>query len=538
MILSPTKKTVNGGIYGRQIMNNTNSHFTELMITKDASNNADFIFGIDMNRLFTDNSAYSNLIDGMTDKAKMQIAANSKIMAFNITRRQVKRDLSLSYLSSPLIPCVFSDETIPYLVINSINSMREVPISLPASSSGIRYFTTSDNNLSNQTAGTYQYELYISFVDGFAPTMDALLKRLYAASNTISKYLALLDIPSNYNLETDSVNMAMNSSDIQKISKAYVDALSYFKKLSNPSKAQRRASSLIAFPNASKKSIGTFQKRLDAITSKVQEIAFQTGTSVSPSSVANKSANSNSTSPPIVEINHSFNNTISVECRDDRYIDYFNGANSLNRGAGINTYLYEKVKNSKPKTIYLETPMTLMEMFASRGVTFKEHPLTMDAPTETAASGAEVDAESFNGNDVERYIGMSAVSAGDLLRDNLSPLDLSTVTLETDASTLGAAAMDAKLSSALSSFSPKPPSGGKEKAPKKRNLPQASDEDAVKIMVLAGINLGDSSVPMPMSPEWKPLEEVSAPASGEMVLCMQDAGSAEVVNRFFIMRAK
>ena len=149
--------------------------------------------------------------------------------------------------------------------------------------------------------------------------------------------------------------------------------------------------------------------------------------------------------------------------------------------------------------------MTLMEMFASRGVTFKEHPLTMDAPTETAASGAEVDAESFNGNDVERYIGMSAVSAGDLLRDNLSPLDLSTVTLETDASTLGAAAMDAKLSSALSSFSPKPPSGGKEKAPKKRNLPQVSDEDAVKIMVLAGINLSDSSVPMPMSPEWKPL---------------------------------
>ena len=505
----------------------TNSHFTDLMVTKDTFNNADFIFGIDMNRLFTDNSAYSNLIDGMTDIAKMQIAANSKITAFNITRRQVKRDLSLSYLSSPLMPCVFNEDVVSQPVVSSMDSMREIPISLPASSSGIRYLTASDNDLSNQTAGTYQYELYISFVDGFAPTMDAMLKRLYSASNIISKYLALLDIPGNYDSETDSTRMAMRDSDIQKISKSYVDALSYFNKIKNPTLRQNRASSLINSSTAAKSSIAIFQKRLDAITSKVQEIAFKTGTSVSPSSVANKSANSNSTSPPIVEINHSFNNTISVECRDDRYIDYFNGANSLNRGAGINTYLYEKVKNSTPKTIYLETPMTLMEMFASRGVTFKERP-SFVAPTETAATGESK-------TNAENYIGQSADKAAALNRDILSPLDLSTVPLETDVSDLGAAAEAA--AAALSSFPSKPASGGKERAPRQRNLPQASDEDAVKIMVLAGINLGDSSVPMPMSPEWKPLEEVSAPASGEMVLCMQDAGSAEVVKQFFLMRA-
>lgn len=112
----------------------TNSHFTDLMVTKDTFNNADFIFGIDMNRLFTDNSAYSNLIDGMTDIAKMQIAANSKIMAFNITRRQVKRDLSLSYLNSPLMPCVFNEDVVSQPVVSSMDSMREILISLPASS--------------------------------------------------------------------------------------------------------------------------------------------------------------------------------------------------------------------------------------------------------------------------------------------------------------------------------------------------------------------------------------------------------------------
>jgi len=501
------------------------------MITKDASYNADFIFGIDMDNLFIDNSAYSALIEGMTNVAKIQIAANSKILAFNITRHRVKRDLSLSCLGSPLIPYVFSDETVPYSVIDSMKSLREIPISVSGQPSGMRYLTASDNDLSNQTAGTYQYELYISFVDGFSPTMDALLKRLYSASNFISKYLALLDIPGNYNLETDSVTMRVKRSDIQRISKSYVDALSYFNKIKNTSKAQRRASSLISPRTAAKSSIAIFQKRLDAITSKVQEIAFQTGTSVSPSSVANKPANSNSTSPPIVEINHSFNNTISVECRDNRYIDYFNGVNSINRGAGINTYLYGKVKNSTPETTYLEAPMSLLEMFAHRGVTFKETPLTIDS--DNAARGLGVDTESFNGNDVETYIGKSASAVGGLLRDDLSPLDLSTETLETDVSTLGVGAVSAGMSSKLAGS----PSqrGGKQGNLNRRQEP---DTEIGRTMVLAGIDISDSSVPMPMSLEWKPLEEVVAPTSGAIALCMQDAGSAEVINRFFLMRAK
>jgi len=508
-------------------MNISNSHFTELMITKDASNNADFIFGIDMNKLFTDNSAYSNLIDGMTTAAKEQIAANSKILAFNMTRRQVKRDLSLGRLGSPLIPCVFSDETIPFPVVDSINSMRDVLISVSGQPSGMRYLTSSDNDLSNQTAGTYQYELYISFVDGFAPTMDALLKRLYAASNSISKYLAMLDIPNNYNSETDRVAMVVDSSDIEKISKAYVDALSYFNKLKDTSKAQSRASTLMAFPNASKKSIGTFQKRLDAITNKVQEIAFQTGTSVSPSSVANSPANSNATTPPIIEINHSFNNTISVECRDNKYIDYFKEVPARN-DVGINTYLYGKVKNSTPKTTYLEPPMSLLEMFASRGVTFKETPLTINTAAATRDLG--VDAESFGGEDVEKYIGKSASAVGGLLRDDLSPLDLSTETLETDASTLSAGTTSASISSKLQGNSNTPPDGSAGGGLSQ----QITDVETGRTMVLAGIELGDGDTPMPMSLRWEPL---STPPNAP-VLCKQEVGSAEVINRFFITRAQ
>ena len=61
-------------------MKKSNSHFSDLMITKDASGNADFIFGVDMDRMAIDNSAYSALLSDMTDVAKRQIAANSEIL--------------------------------------------------------------------------------------------------------------------------------------------------------------------------------------------------------------------------------------------------------------------------------------------------------------------------------------------------------------------------------------------------------------------------------------------------------------------------
>ena len=35
-------------------MKKSNSHFSDLMITKDTSGNADFIFGVDMDRMVID----------------------------------------------------------------------------------------------------------------------------------------------------------------------------------------------------------------------------------------------------------------------------------------------------------------------------------------------------------------------------------------------------------------------------------------------------------------------------------------------------
>ena len=242
-------------------MTKSNSHFTDLMITKDPLGNADFIFGVDMDRMVIDNSAYSALIADMTDVAKRQIAANSEIMSFNMTRRQVKKGLSLNSLGSPMMPEVFSDETISHPVLGSMGEMKEVPITVSGGSSGIKYLTASDIGLAEQTAGTYQYELSISLVDGFIPTINKLLKRLYRANNDVDNYLALLNIPDNYDSKMRRARISIRTERTDEMSKAYVDALSYFQNLKNINTEYKRASTLIASLGATKESIGTFQKQ-------------------------------------------------------------------------------------------------------------------------------------------------------------------------------------------------------------------------------------------------------------------------------------
>ena len=103
---------------------------------------------------------------------------------------------------------------------------------VPGQTSGIKYLTASDIGLSRQTAGTYQYELSISFVDGFIPTIRNMLKKLYRTSDDVSIYLSLLGIPKSNYLKKKGSKISIKKSTTDRMSKTYVDALSYFKRTS------------------------------------------------------------------------------------------------------------------------------------------------------------------------------------------------------------------------------------------------------------------------------------------------------------------
>jgi hypothetical protein len=530
-------------------MTKSNSHFTDLMITKDVSGNADFIFGVDMNRMTIDNSAYSALIADMTDDAKRQIAANSKILSFNMTRRQVKKGLSLNSLGSPSVPEVFTNETISKPILGSINEMRTVPLTISGGARGIKYLTASDTDLSKQTAGTYQYELSISIVDGFVPTINNLLKKLHKTSSELDRYLALLNIPKNYDSKRRRVKISIKKSTTDRMSKTYVDAISYFKNLKDIDVEYKRASSLIASRGATKESIETFQKRLNSVVSKIERLISKTGTAVSPSSATNKAANSGFSNVSIVEIKQSFNNTISVECRDDKYVDYFKGKGKI--GGGLNIYSSTEVKNSTPETIYTECVKTPLEMLQTRGVSLFVSPSSEDIVCETDKK------ETMK---TEKYIGSSAISTGGLLKNDLSPIDLSTVSIGSLVKTIDISAAVAPMASKLSSANtfeyainnitkiatdPVVASCALEESV--FGVPSETDwitTDMPRTMVLVASQIADmemcstgEAASMLKSLEWKPIEEVSG-TKGATMLCMQDDGQLEVANGFFLMEMK
>jgi len=522
-------------------MNKTNSHFTDLMITKDTSGNADFIFGVDMNRMTIDNSAYSALIADMTDVAKRQIAENSEILSFNITRRQVKKGLSLNTLGSPSVPEVFTNETISHQVLGSINEMNEVPLSVSGQTSGIKYLTASDIGLSKQTAGTYQYELSISLVDGFIPTINKLLKKLYRTNNDVSDYIALLDIPDNYDPIKQKSKISIRKTKTDEMSKTYVDALSYFQNLKNISTEYKRAASLIASAGASKESIGTFQKRLNTVISKLEGLISKTETGVSPSSAANNPSNSGLPNTPTVEIKQSFGNTINVECKNDKYVDYFKGKGKI--GGGLNAYSNTEVRNSTPETTYLKAPMTSIEMLETRGVSLDVTPSSEDNMCEV---------ENKQTMSTEKFIGASATSTGGLLKDDLSPIDLSTVSIGSLVSTndinIAVSSMTPKLSS-VSSFQA-PTNNITKVMPKEITTGQViatggtDTLSTVGVMVLVASQNSDvemcstgGTTSMLKSLEWKSIEEVDE-TKGATMLCKQENGSLEVANQFFLMEVK
>ena len=509
-------------------MKKSNSHFSDLMITKDTSGNADFIFGVDMDRMMIDNSAYSALIENMTDTAKRQIALNSEILSFNINRRQVKKEKSLNSLGSPQNPEVFSDETISHPVLTSINDMNEVPIRVSGQSSGIRYLTASDTGLSKQTARTYQYELSISTIDGFVPTIKKLLNRLYRTNNDVSTYLALLVAPENYDSNRRKSKISIKKSKTDEMSKTYVDAVSYFKNMDNISSEYKRASSLIASRGATKESIGEFQKRLNSVISKAEALISKTGTGATPDGVANQPSNSSLPNSPIVEIKKSFNNTVSVECKDGKYVDYFQGKGKI--GGGLNIFTSTEVKNKKPKTIYLDSSLTSLEMLESRGVTFNVY-RSLDlaslkrSPIEDKTSS-------------EKFIGLSAANVGGLLKDDLSTKDLS------DASVADLVSIN-NINMAVSSITPKLSSVNSFQAPNdniSKVTPRVTTPSIVTtpqtlVLVASKNSATKSSESMLMSPEWKPIEEI-VDTKGATVLCKQDDGSAEVANGYFLMEMK
>ena len=187
-------------------------------------------------------------------------------------------------------------------------------------------------------------------------------------------------------------------------------------------------------------------------------------------------------------------------------------------------------------------------MLQSRGVSLFVSPSSEDIVCETDKK------ETMK---TEKYIGSSAISTGGLLKNDLSPIDLSTVSIGSLVKTIDISAAVAPMASKLSSTSTfKHSVNNITKIATDPVVASCALDDAPvmsspiltsaisRTMVLVALQSSDTEIcstgeaaSMLKSLEWKPIEEVSG-IKGATMLCMQDDGQLEVANGFFLMEMK
>ena len=203
-------------------LNNKNSYFTELLLSKDSSRNVRYLFGFDYGKYVIDNSKYSSIIKKMSPAARQQIAANSEITKFTLSRRQVEEKPALNILGSPIHNRVTKNDPleIPVAMLDLRSGPRpetqggtqpwwtqkvdiqEIELmngDMPSNSSSLmRYFTGIDWLMRRETAGQFQYAIDVEVLDGFIPLINTIYNNLSTALAKYRKYVNLIQIPGVY----------------------------------------------------------------------------------------------------------------------------------------------------------------------------------------------------------------------------------------------------------------------------------------------------------------------------------------------------
>ena len=206
-------------------LNNKNSYFTELLLSKDSRRNVRYLFGFDYGKYVIDNSKYSSIIKKMSPAARQQVAGNSEITKFILSRRQVEEKPALNILASPVHNRVTKNDpletpvalldlrpgpglagletqggTQPWWTQNvAIQEIELMNGDMPSNSSSlIRYFTGIDWLMTRETDGQFQYAIDVEILDGFIPLMNTIYPKLSKALIEYRKYVNLIQIPGVY----------------------------------------------------------------------------------------------------------------------------------------------------------------------------------------------------------------------------------------------------------------------------------------------------------------------------------------------------
>jgi len=148
-----------------------NSYFTKLYHSKDLSGRARLLFGVDEKSLMIDKSNYGSFYDSSYNSLKDNVVLKSMKVVRNRVNKLEPGDTTTTLLDQTESdnPHIGDKKTINFEVasLNSNNPLSDIK-QLPQNmigSTGIKYFTVTDNDVAEEERGFYQYSVELQYED-------------------------------------------------------------------------------------------------------------------------------------------------------------------------------------------------------------------------------------------------------------------------------------------------------------------------------------------------------------------------------------
>ena len=189
---------------GGQKYYDNDSEFSKLYVSRDRDNNARGVFYINMLNFMLSNSKLfallfnqrpnintnQQILKFLTDNA----LSNSRILDLKLKRRRVQRDQSgirretfandTAYEEAPKMIGRLNDQG-AFSTPNQTAGLSEIDIGPPSVQ---RYFTFTDTDVGQMSAGIYEYEVEIEFLDGTYKFIQNLLDEIVNSKKFVDQY--------------------------------------------------------------------------------------------------------------------------------------------------------------------------------------------------------------------------------------------------------------------------------------------------------------------------------------------------------------
>ncbi len=179
------------------------SEVSQLFYSFDQFGNSKSMFFVDMEQLIVKNTKYGNVFSSLGQSHISNIINRLKLRMFSIDRENIKtsfvnnKNKKTRTLGSKRILTVIQETNITFKTTSIKNSVRKTVFPF---SQNINSFEFTDDDLTPNLPGEFQYILKIHFTDPTIGIAEGIMQEIENASNELSKYIGRI----KRNLKTKS----------------------------------------------------------------------------------------------------------------------------------------------------------------------------------------------------------------------------------------------------------------------------------------------------------------------------------------------